>query len=172
MAQSSTQRSTDPASRKNTPWWALTMAAALSVAVLAFAMRSGSSGAQSHEEITPEPGQPVTQPSTGVVAAAEHEGARAPRPTGAPLTLEAASETVSIEMYSAAWCSACSSAKAWMREQNISYHEIDVDQRTGAMGQLAVLNPRRTLPTFDVQGEVLVGFQPDRLATAIRGAAR
>ncbi len=141
------------------------MAAALSIAVLAFAMRSGSTGAQ-HHEITPEPS--VGQPSTGVVAA---EGHGAARPTGAPLTLEAASETVSIEMYSAAWCSACSRAKAWMREQNISYHEIDVDQRSGAMGQLAVLNPRRTLPTFDVQGEVLVGFQPDRLATAIRVAA-
>jgi glutaredoxin len=79
---------------------------------------------------------------------------------------------VSIEMYSAAWCSACSRAKAWMRDQNISYHEIDVDQRTGAMGQLAVLNPRRTLPTFDVQGEVLVGFEPGALESAIRGAAR
>lgn len=146
------------------------MAGALSVAVLALAMRSGSSDAQ--HEITPEPGQAggqPTQPTTGVVHA--DEGTRAARPEGAPLTLQAASETVSIEMYSAAWCTACSRAKAWMREQNISFHEIDVDQRTGAMGQLAVLNPRRTLPTFDVQGEVLVGFQPDRLATAIRGAA-
>jgi hypothetical protein len=59
-----------------------------------------------------------------------------------------------------------------MRDQNISYHEIDVDQRPGAMGQLAVLNPRRTLPTFDVQGEVLVGFEPGALESAIRGAAR
>ena len=163
--------STDPSSPKTTPWWALTMAGALSIAVLAFAMRSGSSGAQSHQEITPEPGQPTT----GVIGAAggdEGGAARPARPAGAPLTLQAASETVSIEMYSAAWCTACSRAKAWMREQNISYHEIDVDQRSGAMGQLAVLNPRRTLPTFDVQGEVLVGFQPDRLATAIRGAAQ
>lgn len=136
------------------------MAAALSLAVLASAMRSGS-GTQ---VLTPEPGTPTSgAPSTGLVAA------RAP---GTEVTLAAASASVSIEMYSAAWCTACSRAKAWMREQNISYHEIDVDQRSGAMGQLAVLNPRRTLPTFDVQGQVLVGFEPDALATAIRGAAR
>lgn len=148
-------RSTD--APKSTPWWALTLAAALSIGVLVLAMRSGSSDAQESASIVAEP----TAPSTGVLPAVVHP----------PSTLAAASETVSIEMYSASWCSACSRAKEWMRSQNISYHEIDVDQRSGAMGQLAVLNPRRTLPTFDVQGEVLVGFQPDALATAIRGAA-
>ncbi|MBX7191988.1 MAG: glutaredoxin family protein [Sandaracinaceae bacterium] len=146
---------------KSTPWWALTMAAALSVAVLAFAMRSGSSHGQTHEVVAAD-----GAPSTGAIATGEA------RREGAPMTLAAASETVSIEMYSATWCTACSRAKAWLREQNIQYHEIDVDQRSGAMGQLAVLNPRRTLPTFDVQGQVLVGFEPDALAGAIRGAAR
>lgn len=144
------------------------MAVALSLAVLAFAVRSG--GGHAHE-ITAEPdtGGPSTGvPSTGVLGTGE--GARGAQPRG-EVSLAAASETVSIEMYSAAWCTACSRAKAWMREQNISYHEIDVDQRSGAMGQLAVLNPRRTLPTFDVQGQVLVGFEPGALATAIRGAA-
>lgn len=148
---------------KSIPLWALTAVGALCVAVLAFAMRSGGSATPVTAEIAPEPGAP----STGLVHV---EAPAAPR-AGAPVSLAAASETVSIEMYSAAWCTACSRAKEWLRSQNISYHEIDVDQRTGAMGQLAVLNPRRTLPTFDVQGEVLVGFQPDRLATAIRGAA-
>jgi len=153
-------------SKPSIPLWALTMVGALCVAVLAFAMRSGGSASGGHTGIAPEP----DAPSTGLVHV-EPARARAPQAAGAPVTLAAASETVSIEMYSAAWCSACSRAKEWLRSQNISYHEIDVDQRTGAMGQLAVLNPRRTLPTFDVQGEVLVGFQPDRLATAIRGAA-
>ena len=145
------------------------MAVALSLAVLAFAVRSG--GGHAHE-ITAEPdtsGPSTGVPSTGVLGTGE--GARGAQPRG-EVSLAAASETVSIEMYSAAWCTACSRAKAWMREQNISYHEIDVDQRTGAMGQLAVLNPRRTLPTFDVQGEVLVGFEPGALESAIRGAAR
>ncbi len=87
-----------------------------------------------------------------------------------PLTLSAASEAVSIEMYSASWCTACSQAKVWLREQNIRYHEIDID-RGGAMGQLALLNPNRTIPTFDVGGHVLVGFRPQELASAIQDAA-
>jgi glutaredoxin len=163
MASSTVRRE-----HKSIPGWALTMAAALCLAVLAFAVRSGSTdgqgGARGGEVgivATPE-----GAPSTGLVRPGARGGA------GSPVSLATASETVSIEMYSAAWCTACSRAKAWLREQNISYHEVDVDQRSGAMAQLQVLNPRRTLPTFDVQGQVLVGFQPDALASAIRGAAQ
>jgi glutaredoxin len=152
---------------KSIPWWVVSMAVTLSLAVLAFAMRSG--GGQEHV-IAAEPTAPGA-PSTGLLATGVSPTGHEGQPRG-DVSLATASETVSIEMYSAAWCTACSRAKAWMREQNISYHEIDVDQRSGAMGQLAVLNPRRTLPTFDVQGQVLVGFEPDALATAIRGAAR
>lgn len=138
------------------------MAVALCVAVLAFAVRSG--GTEGADESATIVAAHDDVPSTGLV----RTGGR----PGEPISLATASETVSIEMYSAAWCTACSRAKAWLREQNITYHEVDVDQRTGAMAQLQVLNPRRTLPTFDVQGQILVGFEPDALASAIRGAAR
>ncbi len=98
-----------------------------------------------------------------VVAAAVPDG---------PITLAAASEGVSIEMYSATWCSACANARRWLGQQGITYHEIDVDTRADAMGQLAVLNPRRTLPTFDIDGDVVIGFDSTRLASTIEVAAR
>ena len=154
--------------QKSIPWWVLTMAVALCVAVLAFAMRSSPAVVPSEITADGEAG-----PSTGLLRGAlPGAGAAAGAGRGgAPVSLAAASESVSIEMYSAAWCTACSRAKEWLRAQGVSYHEVDVDQRSGAMAQLQVLNPRRTLPTFDVQGQVLVGFQPDQLETAIRGAA-
>jgi glutaredoxin len=89
-----------------------------------------------------------------------------------PMSLADASRVVSIEMYSATWCSSCGRAKTWMREHDIEFHEIDVDQRAGAMAQLQMLNPRRTLPTFDVDGQVLVGFQEPRLRSTIEEQAR
>ena len=78
---------------------------------------------------------------------------------------------MSIEIYTATWCGACTRAKSWMRDQGIAYVEVDVEHRAGAMEQLRMLNPRATLPTFDVDGEILVGFHADRLAMAITGAA-
>lgn len=89
-----------------------------------------------------------------------------------PMSLADASRVVSIEMYSASWCSSCGRAKAWMHAHDIAFHEIDVDQRAGAMAQLQMLNPRRTLPTFDVDGHVLVGFQEPSLRSAIEEQAR
>jgi glutaredoxin 3 len=112
---------------------------------------------------------------------AEHGAAVAPHdpphvhaapPAALPGTLADASRVVSIEMYSAVWCSACTRAKAWMRDQGIAYHEVDVDQRAGALAQLQTLNPRRSLPTFDVDGQILVGFEETRLRSAIDQAAR
>lgn len=104
-----------------------------------------------------------------VIDEAELRAAAAP---AAPMTLAAASQSISIEMYSATWCSACARARQWMSAEGISYQEIDVDRRTDAMGQLSVLNPRRTLPTFDIDGQVLVGFDQVALTGAIDGAAR
>lgn len=111
----------------------------------------------------------VAEPSA---APAEEPTAHPPRPMPAPATLADASRVVSIEMYSAAWCQACSRAKAWMREQNITFHEVDVDRRAGALAQLQMLNPRSSLPTFDIDGHVVVGFDEPRLRTAIDEAAR
>ncbi len=89
-----------------------------------------------------------------------------------PMTLATASQSISIDMYTATWCQACQAAHRWMDQEHIAYHEIDVDRHSDAIAQLSVLNPRRTLPTFDVDGQVLVGFDQVALTSAIDGAAR
>ena len=140
-----------PASSSSIPWWAIVVPLALCTVV--FGVAAGSDETPSTHAIVNEPAPSL------------------PAPVVANGTLASASESVSIEMYSAAWCQACSAAKAWMREQGVQYHEVDVDHGQGALAQLQVLNPRRTLPTFDVEGEVLVGFRPEALESAIRRGA-
>lgn len=139
--------------------------------VIAAATSRGRNAAQA-VAIAPD----VVAPSAVVAqAAAMHPPAAMPaatRQAGSEGTLADASRGVSIEMYSAAWCSACGRAKTWMQTQGISFHEVDVDRRAGAMAQLQMLNPRSSLPTFDVDGQVVVGFQEARLRTAIDDAAR
>lgn len=117
-----------------------------------------------------------------LLAAAGPEAARvrspeelAPRaegmaPEGTP-TLADASQRVAIEMYTASWCSSCAQAKTWLRQQGIAYQEVDIDAREGARSQLRMLNPRGSIPTFDIEGEVLVGFRPERIASLITTAA-
>ncbi|MFO0685307.1 MAG: glutaredoxin family protein [Sandaracinus sp.] len=93
-------------------------------------------------------------------------------PPAAPMTLATASQSISIEMYSATWCQACQAAHRWMDQEGIAYHTIDVDRQASAQAQLSMLNPHRTLPTFDIDGQVLVGFDQVALTSAIDGAAR
>ena len=88
------------------------------------------------------------------------------------MTLASASQSISIEMYTAVWCQACQAAHRWLESEHIAYHDIDVDRQPGSITQLQVLNPHRTLPTFDVDGQVLVGFDQVALTSAIDGAAR
>lgn len=111
------------------------------------------------------------EPRPGVVAPAPEAPIVAPPSGGSVGTLAEASRRVPIELYSATWCSACATAHRWLDANGIRYEEIDVDRRPGARDQLAALNPRRTLPTFDIDGDVLVGFDPDRLGSAITTAA-
>lgn len=140
----------------------VTLVAGLCGGVLALAL-GGDHHARASETVEVAREVPIDAPARPAEA----------RPTeGGPITLAAASESISIEMYSATWCSACARARAWLGQQGVSYHEIDVDTRADAMGQLSMLNPRRTLPTFDIDGDVVVGFDSSRLSTTIEGAAR
>jgi glutaredoxin len=86
--------------------------------------------------------------------------------------LAAARRRVSITMYSATWCGYCRRAHEWLRTEGISYdvHDIDEDERASA--ELGRLNPRRSVPTFVVDGTVMIGFSPDRLDQTIEQAAR
>ena len=149
-----------PAHSGSTTWILVTCVALVCGGVLALAV-GGEDHARAAEVIEIAREVPLDQPVA--LPAAHVEG---------PITLAAASEAVSIEMYSATWCGACAHARRWLGEQGITYHEIDVDTRADAMGQLSMLNPRRTLPTFDIDGDVVIGFDSGRLSSTIEGAAR
>jgi glutaredoxin len=153
-----------PARSGSSTWILVTCVALVCGGVLALAL-GGDHHARAHETAEVAREVPLDPPRPPALAAA-------PSLPDGPITLATASEAISIEMYSATWCSACAHARRWLGEQGITYHEIDVDTRADAMGQLSMLNPRRTLPTFDIDGDVVVGFDSGRLSSTITGAAR
>ena len=155
-----------PARSGSSTWILVTCVALVCGGVLALAL-GGDHHARASEVAAISGEVPLDQPP--LAAAAPPHGPAIP---DGPVTLAVASEGISIEMYSATWCSACAHARRWLGEQGITYREIDVDTRADAMGQLSMLNPRRTLPTFDIDGDVVVGFDSGRLSSTIEGAAR
>ncbi|MFO0695722.1 MAG: glutaredoxin family protein [Polyangiales bacterium] len=85
--------------------------------------------------------------------------------------LEAARAEVRIEVFGASWCPACRRARTYLRDHRIAFRDLDVDHDRAASARLGLLNPRRTIPTMDIDGRVLVGFSPEGLEAAISEAA-
>lgn len=153
-----------PKTSSSTTWIALAAAALLSGGVIALAF----SGNEERSQPTLADEVDFAEAPAAAVAPAVAE----PALPAAPMTLATASQSISIEMYSATWCQACQAAHRWMDQEGIAYHTIDVDRQASAQAQLSMLNPHRTLPTFDIDGQVLVGFDQVALTSAIDGAAR
>lgn len=59
-----------------------------------------------------------------------------------------------ITMYSTQWCGDCKNAKRFLKEQDIEYHEIDIDQDEKAAQQVIDWSGgRRVIPTFYIERE-------------------
>lgn len=78
---------------------------------------------------------------------------------------------VRVTLYSTRWCPACASARQWLARRGIPFHERDVEQSRDASARLARLNPSRSVPTLEIEGQVVVGFVAEELRAAIDTAA-
>lgn len=86
--------------------------------------------------------------------------------------LASARRSVSITMYSTSWCSACKQARAYMQEQAIEFTDLDVEHDAAARARARALNPRGSVPTISIDGDVMIGFSARSLESRIDSAAR
>lgn len=78
---------------------------------------------------------------------------------------------VPVTMYMTTWCPVCQRARGWLEDGGYSFMEFDVETNPRAGRILRSLNPRGTIPMFDVDGRILIGFEPTMLESTIRKAA-
>ncbi|MBI2392966.1 MAG: glutaredoxin family protein [Deltaproteobacteria bacterium] len=126
------------------------------------------------DEPTAPPGTTATWPGAATTppAATAPATAVAAAPSIDPHALRAAMRSVNIVMYTTTWCPQCKKAKAWMAEQDLSYVEHDVDASESALRDCKKLNPRCSIPTIDIDGEVIIGFGAAHLRWSVDQAAR
>jgi glutaredoxin 3 len=86
--------------------------------------------------------------------------------------LAAAREDVEVTVYFAEWCPACRAVRQYLGQRGIRSVEYDVEKDRRAASRYRVLNPRKTIPTLDIEGQILVGFDPQSIQGAIDRAAR
>jgi glutaredoxin len=69
-----------------------------------------------------------------------------------------------IVMYCTSWCPDCKLARTWLTERGLKFTEVDINKLPGAAEQLERwTNGSRTTPTFDIDGEIVVDFDLEKL---------
>jgi glutaredoxin len=79
-----------------------------------------------------------------------------------PRSPQAERAPVAIDVYRTSWCPACEMATAYMRKAGIAFLEHDVEHDPAAAAVARRLNPRGSVPTIDVAGTVLIGWNPEQ----------
>lgn len=77
---------------------------------------------------------------------------------------------IPITMFVTSWCPVCVRARQWLKARGIPYVERDIERSESARRDRERLSPKRGVPAFDVDGEVLVGFSEDTVTQAIERA--
>jgi mycoredoxin len=123
----------------------------------------------------PEPGAGVV-PGDGARGSEEAERDRIRHETieseRRERALRLARRHVAITLYATSWCGPCRRASAYMSAAGLSFREYDIEQDEVAKAAQRRLNPRGSVPTIDVDGEVMIGWDSRRFEAMLDAAAQ
>jgi len=114
---------------------------------------------------------PAPAPSETAAPADEAPAAQAQAAAAHQRALESAMRQVDVVVYTTSWCPSCKQARSWMNQSGIAYSERDIDQDHDAHEKLKSMTGHTTIPTFDIEGQVHVGFNPSWVQSTIRSVA-
>ena len=73
-----------------------------------------------------------------------------------------------IVMYCTPWCPDCKRARLWLAERNLAYTEVNITRTPGAELQVKRwANGSAVTPTFDIDGQIVVDFDAERLKAVL-----
>ncbi len=143
-----------------------------------FPPASATLSARRAERAVPRPPRPpridrdVTTPTASEPVQeelADPESPEASPPTDAEVAQ--AFRRVSMTVYVTQTCPVCRRAQTWLSANNIPHRAVDVRIDPRAREQMERLNPRGSVPTFDIDGTVLVGFGERTVSRTLARAA-
>lgn len=74
----------------------------------------------------------------------------------------------SVTVYTTTQCSYCVMLKNFLSEQNISFNEVNVETQPEIMDQLVKKTGQMGVPQTEVNGQWVVGFDPNTIMKAIK----
>ena len=74
-----------------------------------------------------------------------------------------------VKIYSTPTCPYCHRAKAYLKEKNISFEDIDVSGNKEAADEMIKVSGQMGVPVIMVGNEVMVGFDKNKLEELLAG---
>lgn len=72
-----------------------------------------------------------------------------------------------VKVYSTPTCPYCTRAKQLLKDNNIEFENIDVSVNQQAAEEMVAKSGQMGVPVLDVDGEVIVGFDKERIKKAL-----
>jgi len=73
-----------------------------------------------------------------------------------------------IIMYTTSWCPDCRAAKRYLSSKGLQWQEIDIEKEEGAAEKVVAWSGGyQTVPTFDIEGSIVVDFDRAKLNAAL-----
>lgn len=74
-----------------------------------------------------------------------------------------------VTVYSTPWCAFCRTEKQWLESLGVEFAAKDIEEDEGAKDELLakVDGQFRGVPTTDIGGEIIVGFDRPKLQAAL-----
>jgi len=74
---------------------------------------------------------------------------------------------MNIKMYTTPFCKYCKIAKEIFIKKDIKFEEIDITRNQKLMDEMLKKSNQMTVPVFDINGQILVGFNRTKLEEAL-----
>lgn len=74
---------------------------------------------------------------------------------------------MTVKVYSTPACPYCIMVKKYLETKNVNYEDYDVTKDSIARGEMVSKSGQRGVPVVDIDGNIILGFDKDRIDTLI-----
>ncbi|MFH1847556.1 MAG: glutaredoxin family protein [Candidatus Omnitrophota bacterium] len=72
-----------------------------------------------------------------------------------------------VKVYSTATCPYCVRVKQYLKEKAIKFEEINISEDPQKMQEMVEKSGQMGVPTLDIDGRIIVGFDKDKIEQAL-----
>lgn len=72
-----------------------------------------------------------------------------------------------VKVYSTPTCPWCIRTKQFLKENNVAFEDYDVSVDRSKADEMVAKSGQMAVPVIDIEGETIVGFDKERIKTAL-----